>query len=71
MRYDRSEYACVIENEREFDGWEILEIEDWKPNVKRVHMRRSFNGGMEFRMVFSDDKYTKRIENANSTLSIS
>ena len=40
----------------DFLGWEILHVEEWKPEVKRVYMRRiEPNGYGVFQMVFADD----------------
>lgn len=30
----------IIDEPADLAGWEILEVEDWKPGVKRLHCRR-------------------------------
>jgi hypothetical protein len=52
--------AYVAETEADFDGFEILLVEDWKPGVKRVYMRKIYpNGSGSFDIVFADEKLTK------------
>ena len=37
----------------DFKEWEILQIEDWKPHVRRVHMRNiGANGFGKFMVVY-------------------
>ena len=51
--------SYVAENETDFDGFEILMIDDWKPGVKRVHMRKIYPGGSgSFYLLFTDEKLT-------------
>jgi hypothetical protein len=54
----------VVESKEDFvrcfGNWEVLRVEEWKPGVKRVHLRygRSPAG---FRLVYCQDEYLPEI----------
>ena len=48
----------VIDSKDDFNGWELLWVEQWKPGVKRVFMRKiNPNGQATFMTVFSRDEH--------------
>ena len=50
----------VAESKGDFDGFEILLVEDWKPGVKRVHVRKIYpDGSGSFYIIFADEKLIK------------
>jgi hypothetical protein len=50
----------IAESKDDFLGWEILAIEDYKLDVKRVYMRAiNPNGSGVFMIVYSDTEYTE------------
>jgi hypothetical protein len=50
----------IAEQKADFDGWQILAVEDWKPGVKRVHMRQiEGKGSGRFQIVYADEALTK------------
>lgn len=57
MREDNG--YSIAESTADFDGWEILLIEDWKPTIKRVHMRK-ISSTASFLMVYASDDIIPR-----------
>ncbi len=47
----------IIDSKDDFNGWSILNVEDWKPGVKRVTIRKMGNAGTTILIVFSKDEY--------------
>lgn len=53
----KGKYFFTAESKKDFSGWEIVGVEDFKLGVKRIHIRRDRGAGkVEFRMVFCEDK---------------
>ena len=48
---------CVAESKEDFSRWEVLHVEDFKPGVKRVHVRSSNKAPAEFRMVYAAEEH--------------
>lgn len=58
--YLSEDNAYIAESKADFDGFEILSIEDWKPGVKRVNMRKIYpDQSASFYIVFADEKLTE------------
>ncbi len=55
MREESGHY--IAESPADFSGWEILFIEDFKPGVKRVHIRSSNNPPASFRIVYCAEEH--------------
>lgn len=45
-----------MENSADLVGWEILYVEDFKPNVKRLHVR-NVRQPAQFRMLYSHKQH--------------
>jgi hypothetical protein len=46
-----------VESAADFEGWEILSCDLWKPDVYRVQMRRRTSTGAECIICFSKQMY--------------
>ena len=54
-RFEDKEYWTVTKP-TDLDGWVLIFIEDWKPGVKRLHVRTpSHQVPAEFRMLYCPD----------------
>jgi len=51
MRFDPNGSAYIAESKEDFNGWQILLVEDYKPGVKRVRMRRNHS----FMVIYAGD----------------
>ncbi len=51
MRFDPNGSAYIAESKEDFNGWQILTVEDYKPGVKRVRMRRNHS----FMIIYADE----------------
>ena len=51
MRFDPNGSAYIAESKEDFNGWTILTVEDYKPGVKRVRMRRNHS----FMVIYADE----------------
>jgi len=57
MRIERAgvdEY-WVVERSSDLEGWTILNAENWKEGVKRLHVRNVVRQPAEFRMLYCAD----------------
>jgi hypothetical protein len=45
----------------DFDGWDILMTEMFKPGVLRVHCRRDLPGHREFRIILAPPEIVSRL----------
>lgn len=65
MHQEQDHY--IADSKEDFVGWEILLIEDWKPGIKRVSMRKIKPMGWgSFLIVFSKDEYIEGLSVYNS-----
>jgi hypothetical protein len=55
MRRDNDN--LVVESEDDFEGWDILSVSDYKPNVVQVYMRKVGYGVGEFIIAYSYIKF--------------
>jgi len=40
MKMHKDQEEWIVDSKDDFNGWEILHSEEWKPGIKRISMRR-------------------------------